>query len=102
MQSGIVKGHKAEAIPKMPAPNNLSELRAFLGDIQFYAKVLPDLSTISELPHYLTKKGTSWNWTAEEELAFQTLKNLLREEKILAHFHPSLTIEFFVVPQKSV
>ena len=91
-QSGIVKGRKAEAMQKMPAPTSISELRAFLGGIQFYAKFLPDLSTITEPFHRLTKKGAVWNWSAEQETAFQSLKNLLCEEKVLAHFDPSLTI----------
>ena len=47
-RDGISKGPKADADTKMPARSNVSQLRSFLGSVQFYNKFLPDLSTISE------------------------------------------------------
>ena len=52
-RDGISKGPKADAVTKMPASSNVSQLRSFLGSVQFYNKFLLDLSTISEpLYHY--------------------------------------------------
>ena len=55
-RDGISKGPKADAVTKMPAPSNVSQLRSFLGSVQFYNKFLPDLSTISE-PLYHVPDG---------------------------------------------
>ena len=57
---GISKGPKADAVTKMPAPSNVSQLRSFLGAVQFYNKFLPHLSTISEPLYHLTEKHTKW------------------------------------------
>ena len=54
---GITKGRKADAVILMPTPTNPSELRSFLGSAQFYSKFLPNLSTVTELLHKLTRKG---------------------------------------------
>ena len=76
----------------MPAPSDASELRSFLGAVQFYGKFLPDLSTISEPLHRLTRKNVAWSWNDAEQSAFQQLKNLLSAETVLVHFDPSLQI----------
>ncbi|KAL5491712.1 hypothetical protein EMCRGX_G017061 [Ephydatia muelleri] len=60
--------------------------------IQFYGKFLPNLATITEPLHRLTKKGISWSWGAEEQEAFQKLKGLLCTDTILVHFNPTLPI----------
>lgn len=43
-QDGIAKGSKSNAVTKMPSPKDVSELRSFLGQVQFYRKFLPNLS----------------------------------------------------------
>ena len=88
---GIAKGPKANDVMQMPAPENVSGLRSFLGSIQFYSKFLPNLAT-SEPLHRLTKKDTTWIWGAEEQAAFQKLKNLLCADNVLVHFDPSLPV----------
>ena len=35
-RDGISKGPKADAVTKMPTPSNVSQLRSFLGSVQFY------------------------------------------------------------------
>ncbi|KAL5517164.1 hypothetical protein EMCRGX_G002655 [Ephydatia muelleri] len=89
-QQGIAKGPKVDAVKMMPPPGNVSSLRSFLGSVQFYGKFLPNLATITEPLHRLTKKGISWSWGAEEQEAFQILKDLLCTDTILVHFNPTL------------
>ena len=36
----IIKGHKIDAVINMPAPKNVSNLKTFLGLLQFYRKFL--------------------------------------------------------------
>ena len=46
---------KAKAIKDAPRPKNVSELRAFLGIINYYAKFLPNLSTVVSTLYTTTK-----------------------------------------------
>eukprot|EP00731_Ephydatia_muelleri_P030921 Em0022g435a len=91
-QQGIAKGPKVDAVKMMPPPENVSSLRSFLGSVQFYGKFLPNLATITEPLHRLTKKDIPWRWGAEEQEAFQKLKDLLCTDTILVHFNPTLPI----------
>ena len=89
---GIAKGPKVNDVMQMPAPENVSGLRSFLGSVQFYSKFLPNLATLTEPLHRLTKKDTTWIWGAEEQAAFQKLKDLLCADNVLVHFDPSLPV----------
>ncbi|KAK3756424.1 hypothetical protein RRG08_029095 [Elysia crispata] len=91
-REGIAKGPKVDAITKMPAPTNIPELRAFLGQIQFYGKFLPNLATVLEPLYNLTRKDSRWKWGAEEQASFQQVKDWLCTDTVLAHFDPSLDI----------
>ena len=91
-KEGISKGPKVDAVTNMPNPKNMSELRAFLGQFQFYGKFLPNLSTVLEPLYRLTKKDTPWCWGTKEEADFQRVKEMLCTDTVLAHFDPSLDI----------
>ena len=91
-QQGIAKGPKVDAVKRMPPPESVSGLRSFLGSVQFYGKFLPNLATVTEPLHRLTKKEVPWKWDREEQAAFQKLKDLLSADTILVHFDPSLPI----------
>ena len=47
---------KVRAITNAPAPTNVSEVRSYLGMINYYQKYLPNLSTILAPPHSLLEK----------------------------------------------
>ena len=91
-KEGIAKGPKVNDVTKMPNPKNVSELRAFLGQVQFYGKFLPNLSTVLEPLYHLTKKNIPWCWGTKENMAFQKVKNMLCTDTVLAHFDPSLEL----------
>ena len=86
---GVAKSPKVDAVQKMPAPTTVPSLRSFLGSVQFYSKFLPNLSTHLE-PLY--QQNSQWVWGAEEQAAFDTVKSLLCDDTVLAHFDPLLPI----------
>lgn len=78
-----------EAIRKAPLPKNVSELRAFLGMLNYYGNFLPNLSTVLEPLHMLLRKDCPWIWSREQNEAFSEAKRLLVSSPLLVHFDPS-------------
>ncbi|CAC5375274.1 unnamed protein product [Mytilus coruscus] len=83
---------KIEAIKNAPAPENVSQLKSVLGLINYYAKLLPDLSATLSPLHYLLRKDTTWEWTKECQEAFDKVKDLVTSDMILTHFNPELSV----------
>ena len=83
---------KVEAIRDAPEPTDVSQLKSFLGAINYYGKFLPDLSTLLAPLYQLLQKNFKWSWKAEEKKAFQEVKKLLISDRLLAHYDPSLEL----------
>ena len=81
-----------EAVTQAPEPRNISELRSYLGMLNYYQSYLPDLSSVSEPMHRLLRKGAAWKWGADQEAAFQKTKLMLGKSPLLVHFDPKLPI----------
>jgi len=79
---------KVRAITDSPAPTNISELRAFLGLVNFYGKFMQNLSTLLAPLYKLLRKGVPWRWKAAQQKAFQGAKDLLKSPKLLVHYDP--------------
>ena len=79
---------KVNAIKEAPAPTNPSELKSFLGMLNFYGKFLPNLSSTLEPLHLLLRKDVRWEWGTEQQEAFETAKNLLQSSDLLVHYDP--------------
>jgi hypothetical protein len=79
---------KVQAVSEAPPPTNTTELKSYLGLINFYAKYLPNLSTVLAPLHRLLCKDTRWQWGKEQEEAFQQSKDLLKSAEVLVHFDP--------------
>ena len=79
---------KVEAIANAPMPQNISELRAFLGMLTYFGNFLPQLSTTVEPLHLLLRKGV-WKWEAAQTRAFKAAKTMLSYSPLLVHYDPS-------------
>ena len=75
-----------QAILEARAPQNSTELRAFLGMLNFYHADLPHLATTLEPLHQLLRKHISWRWDGAAQAAFEKAKTLLTDSKILTHY----------------
>ena len=53
---------KVTAMTKASPPRNVTELKAFLGAVNYYHSHLPNLSSTLEPLHSLMRKGTVWRW----------------------------------------
>ena len=77
---------KVRAVLEAPQPTNVSELKAFLGLVNYYRKFMQNLSTVLTPLYTLLKKNTPWRWQADQEQAFNEAKTLLKSPKLLVHY----------------
>ncbi|GJT13930.1 reverse transcriptase domain-containing protein [Tanacetum coccineum] len=95
VKEGIVLGHKisrkgievdkakVDVISKLPHPTTVKGIRSFLGHAGFYRRFIKDFSKISRPMTHLLEKNTSFIFSEDCILAFQTLKKKLTEAPIL-------------------
>lgn len=84
---------KVEAILKMPEPTDLNGVQRFLGMTKYLAKFLPELSHETQPIRKLTHKDAEFNWTAEQDLAFQVIKEKVSSTPILRYFDHAVQLE---------
>ena len=77
---------KIRAIKDAPAPQDVTQLRAFLGLVNYYGKFVGQLSSILAPLHKLLEAKTKWVWEGPQQTAFETAKERLTSAGVLAHF----------------
>ncbi|KAK9872173.1 hypothetical protein WA026_016226 [Henosepilachna vigintioctopunctata] len=87
--------NKIEAIAKAPIPQNTTQLKAFLGLINYYGQFVSKLSTILSPLYELLKSETVWKWTDNCQESFNKIKSLLSSAPILVHYDSSLPVKLF-------
>ena len=81
---------KVEAIVTARAPVNVSELRGFLGLVQYnVGRHIPDLATLAAPLRELTRKSVPFEWAESQENSFQAIKTLMSASETLAYFDRS-------------
>ena len=83
---------KLRAIRDAPIPRDLSQLKSFLGLLNYYGKFLPHLSSTLAPLYKLLSKGQVWHWGREQEEALCIAKSQLTSETLLVHFDPTLQL----------
>lgn len=61
---------KVRAIKEAPSPKNISEIRSFLGMVNYYGKFLLDLSKVLARLYLFLHSDTKWSWAENQEKAF--------------------------------
>ncbi|GJR43465.1 putative reverse transcriptase domain-containing protein [Tanacetum coccineum] len=75
---------KIEAVKNWKDPTTPSEIRSFLGLVGYYRRFIANFSKIAKPLTSLTQKNKKYEWGAEQEEAFQTLKYNLCNAPILS------------------
>ena len=68
---------KLAAIIQAPAPQNVQELRSFLGLINYYGKFIPIAVTILAPLNKLLCKDAKWKWSEQCQQTFEKAKKTL-------------------------
>ena len=80
---------KVEAIVNAPAPRDVSQVKSFLGMINYYHRHLPHLANCLEPLHELLRNNRTWNWGKPQQTAFDAAKTLLSSANLLVHYNPN-------------
>lgn len=80
---------KVKAILDAKTPTNISELRAYVGMLNFYSKFMPHMSRDLKPLYRLTEKQTPFVWTTECQSAFDLSKKKLLCHNILVPYDPT-------------
>lgn len=80
---------KTKAIAQAPPPQNISQLRSFLGMVNYYGKFLKHLSSHLAPLYRLLQKKSKWKWGSDETKAFNLVKSQLSEAPVLEHYDPT-------------
>ena len=83
---------KVEAIKQAPRPENLTQLRAFLGMINYHGKFIRNLSSILQPLNQLLQGEKEFKWSPQCEEAFKKAKDSLSSSNVLVHYDPSLPV----------
>ena len=78
---------KVKGIMDAPTPTNITELKAYLGLLNYYNKFLPNLAILLAPLHELLRQKVKWTWQKKQgEETFQKSKTLLNSADVLIDY----------------
>ncbi|XP_071709089.1 uncharacterized mitochondrial protein AtMg00860-like [Rutidosis leptorrhynchoides] len=86
---------KIESIKGWEVPKNPTQIRQFLGLVGYYRRFIQDFSRIAPPLTVLTYKGKKFEWSTDQESAFQLLKQKLPLHQYY-HFRKEMVILWFI------
>ena len=69
-----------------PIPENRTQLRSFLGLINYYGRFLKNLSTVLQPLNKLLSSKVTYQWSHECNTSFNEVKRMLSSTEVLTHF----------------
>ena len=79
---------KIRAIAEAQTPRNVAQLRSFLGLVNYYGKILLQLSSTLSPLYKLLQKHAKWIWGPDQEKSFRSAKTQLALSCLLVYFDP--------------
>jgi hypothetical protein len=86
---------KIKAVNNFRVPKNPTEVKSFLGLVNFCAKYIRDLATLAEPLRKLTRKEVKWQWNSEQQMAFETLKQRLTSADVMSYYNQNAETEHY-------
>ena len=77
---------KVKAIIDMKPPTNVTELKGFMGMVNFMSKYVSSMSTMMSPLSMLLRKDTTWIWDTPQQCAFNDVKRAIASSGILAFY----------------
>ena len=79
---------RVESIRNAKVPENVTELRQLLGLLNYYGKLLNQLSTTLAPLHRLLRADADWKWTTDCGATVKTVKEQLTRDQLLIYYDP--------------
>ena len=86
-------GDKVAAIRNAPIPRNKTELRSWLGMVNFHAQFLPHLASRVRHLHDLLCLKSTWTWSTQCQKEYDGVKSAISEQATLVHYDPQETVQ---------
>jgi len=80
---------KLQTIRDLPLPEDISQLRAFLGAINWYGNFIPGLKNLRGPLDDMLRKDNKFEWDDNRIKIFNRLKQALHSDLALAHYDPT-------------
>ncbi|VDI78407.1 Hypothetical predicted protein [Mytilus galloprovincialis] len=80
---------KVKAVVEAREPRTSAEVRSFLGLVNYSARFISDLATISAPLRALTRKDATFTWGKDEQRSFDELKRRLANAETLGYYDKS-------------
>ena len=77
---------RVRAVAEFREPENVSEIRSFLGLVGFSSRFIPNFATVSDPLRKLTRKGIPFQFGPHQRTAFNSLKESLANATTLAYY----------------
>lgn len=84
---------KVQALANSPVPNNIKQVRQFMGLASYFRKFVPDFASRTACISKLTKNDQKWEWGPEQVAARKYVIDHLISQPLLSIFDPSLPTE---------
>lgn len=92
-KNGIHKtDDKIQAIIMAPPPTDKTQLRSFLGLVNYYHKWIDNIANIAKPLYDQLQTNKHFLWTKACETAFIQIKEMIASEKVLIRFNPELPL----------
>lgn len=88
-----ISPEKIKAISKLNHLANVTELKSFLGIINYYAKFIQNYASKAYPLYKLLKKNEKFIWNKNCDNAFKNIKRIITSHKVLVHYNPELPIK---------
>ncbi|KAL0870576.1 hypothetical protein ABMA27_005541 [Loxostege sticticalis] len=88
--AGIKPGtRKVEAVSNFPTPKDVHNVRQIVGLASFFRRFIKGFAQIARPLTKLLKKNSVWEWSTEQESAFNEIKRILSSKPVLALYDPT-------------
>ena len=78
---------KIKAVDNFRVPENPTEVKSFLGLVNFCAKYIRDFAALAEPLRQLTRKEVKSQWNSEQQMTFETLKQRLTSADVMNYYN---------------
>ena len=86
-----------EKVKAIVNATNVTELRSFLGPLNYYGRFMKNLSMQLRPLHELLKRESVWKWTSECEAVFKSAKDHLLQSTIVVHYDTKKPLKLPVI-----